>query len=126
MAESEHPYDAIAQDLFSWQEDMVSWTTEAMRGGHRAPFSAATSEKEKQDYYRRQMFQQNPDGSINYEQPNPGGRDRMMKTLGVQGYAQVMNSIKPKAGLRPVSESEPSTLEASTPMMPEDQAESGL
>lgn len=126
MAESSHPLDSIADDLFSWQEEMVEWAVEDMKAGHRAPFSAGVSEREKLDYYSRQMFQASPDGTVNYDQPNPGGRDRLMKALGPTGYVQVWDAVRPKIGLQSPSMASSDEQDTSMPTMPEDQPDSGL
>lgn len=100
MAESEHPWEAVAADLTTWLDTEASWYADAMRGGHRSPFAAQTSESQKLDYYRRKMFQETPDGQIQYDKPNPEGRSQLMSQLGVSGYTQVWDAVKPKAGRR--------------------------
>ena len=76
-----------------------------MRGGHTAPFGADITEREKRDYYARQMFQVAPNGDIQYDKPNAQGRDTLMKQLGVSGYSKVWEEIRPKQGRRPTPES---------------------
>jgi len=123
MPEQEHPWDGISDDLFEWMQGEVEYQVEALRGGHRAPFSAGVTEKEKQDYYRRQMYKAQPDGTILYDQPNPEGRDKLLKQYGTQTYAQIMESVRPKKGLRPTPNPEEElrqAVEASMPPMPED------
>lgn len=126
MAESEHPYDGIADDLFSWQEEMVSWATEAIKAGHRSPFSAPVSERDKLEYYRRQMFKVDPDGTVHYDQPNPGGRDQLLKQVGTSAYAQIWDAVRPKQGLRRASDVPEEAMVALAPPMPEDEEEAGL
>jgi hypothetical protein len=121
MPEQEHPFDGIAQDLQDWMTGEVDYYVEAMRGGYRSPFSADVSEKAKLDYYRRQMYAVKPDGAVQYDQPNSAGRDKLLKSVGVQAYAEIYDAVKPKAGARPAldtTESDP--LKATVPPMPED------
>ncbi len=101
MPNSPHPYDGIAQDLFDWLTGEVDYYVEALKGGHRAPFAADTSEQQKREYYLRQMFNQNNDGTPNYASPNSQGRDTLLNRLGTAGYAQVAKSVMPKQGIRP-------------------------
>lgn len=121
MPESEHPLDGIADDLFDWMNQEVAYHVEAMRGGYRSPFSADVSEKDKLDYYRRQMYQTLPTGEVQYDKPNAAGRDKLLKSVGTQAYAEIYDTVKPKAGARPIpdtSESDP--LKVNVPPMPED------
>lgn len=91
----------------------VAYHTSALQQGYRAPFTAAVSEQDKRDYYRRQMFQQAPDGSIDYTKPNLAGRDQLLKTYGTASYAQIWNAVKPKQGLQPMlPEQDDSTVES--------------
>lgn len=98
----EHPYDGVADELLGWLQTESKYYADAMRGGSgtRAPFSAQTSEAEKLDYYRRQMYMTGPDGTIHYDQPNQQGRANLMQRLGVDGYTQVYHATKPQAGQR--------------------------
>lgn len=118
MPETEHPFDGIADDLFDWMNGEVAYHVEALRGGYRDPFSAPTSEKDKLDYYRRQMFQTAPDGTIQYDKPNPEGRDTLLKSYGTQTYAEIWDAVKPKRGMRPAIEA---ALDPEIPAMPEDE-----
>lgn len=120
MAEQEHPWDGISDDLFDWMQGEVSYYVEALRGGSRSPFSAPVSEQEKLEYYRRQMFQTKPDGTVEYDKPNKAGRDTLLKQLGTTAYAQVYETVRPKQGIRPSPSPEPDSLEAEMPVMPED------
>lgn len=106
MPESEHPYDSIADELGDWMNGEVDYYVEAMRGGHRAPFSADVSEQDKLDYYRRQMYMTAPDGTVQYDKPNGAGRDKIIDRLGLTQYAQIMDAVRPKRGLRAISEPE--------------------
>lgn len=106
MAETEHPYDSIAEELGDWMNGEVDYYVEAMRGGHRAPFSADVSEQEKLDYFRRQMFMTAPDGTVQYDKPNGAGRDKIINNFGLTQYAQIMDTVRPKRGLRELSEPE--------------------
>ena len=106
MAEREHPWTSVAQELQGWLESESQWYAEALRGGHRSPFSADVSEREKLDFYRRQMFQTADDDTIQYDKPNVQGRQNLLTRLGVQGYAQVYDAVRPKQGMRPVLEAE--------------------
>jgi hypothetical protein len=108
MADQGHAWDGVATDLVDWLETESKWYANAMRGGSsRSPFAAQTSEAEKLDYYRRQMYMSAPDGTIQYHQPNQEGRDNLMTRLGVDGYTQVYNATKPQAGRRAPVEEEP-------------------
>jgi hypothetical protein len=122
MPEQQHPFDGIADDLFDWMNGEVDYHVEAMRGGYRDPFSAATSERDKLDYFRRQMYKTKPDGTVQFDQPNPEGRDKILKQYGTQTYAEIMETVKPKQGLRPPPEPEPTTdpMQMPMPTMPED------
>src|SRR4051794_38804023 len=100
MPEAPHPYDGIAQDLYNWLEEQTTWAADALRGGYRAPFGADVSERDKLDYYRRQMYVAKPDGSVDYTQPNPEGRHTLLTRLGTAGYAQVYEATKPTQGRR--------------------------
>lgn len=122
MAERDHPYDGIADSLFEWMQGEVEYYVEALRGGYRSPFTAPVSEKEKMDYYRRQMFQTDPDGTIHYDRPNAGGRDSLLKQFGPRTYASIWEAVRPKQGLRPPVEEQPDMLEETMPPMPEDES----
>lgn len=116
-----HPFDGIADDLFEWMNGEVEYHVEAMRGGHRTPFSAATSEKDKLEYYRSQMYKVDPDGTVRYDQPNPEGRDMLLKTYGTQKYAEIMSIVTPKNGMRAIpAPEEPDPQDYAMPPMPED------
>jgi hypothetical protein len=97
-----HPWDLAAADLTYWLENEPSYYVDALRAGYRTPFSADVTEQQKLDYYRRQIFMQNPDGTPNYSQPNTSGRDMLMKRVGVEGYTQIMSAVMPRQGLQPV------------------------
>ena len=120
----EHPLDSVAEDLFAWMEGEVDYYVGALQGpDQRAPFSAQTSEREKADYYRRQMFQTADDGSILYDKPNGQGRDRLLKRYGTKTYAEIWEAVRPKQGMGAPLEPEPDALEAAMPPMPEDEGE---
>jgi hypothetical protein len=123
VPESPHPYDGIADDLFSWMEEEVGYYVEAIRGGYRNPFTAEVSEKEKRDYYTRMMFKTKPDGTVEYDQPNPEGRDTILKKQGTQAYAEILSMVTPKQGLRAPVDPIQETLDANLPRMPEDEDE---
>lgn len=109
---NQSPYDSVASDLLGWLQTESKWYADQMRGGDsRAPFAAETSEQEKLDYYRRQMFQSHPDGTILYDKPNTEGRNNVMQRLGIDGYTQVYNAVKPQAGMRAPVEEEPDDLD---------------
>jgi hypothetical protein len=99
-----HPWDLAAADLVHWLETEPDYYVEALKGGYRAPFSAAVSEAQKLDYYRRQAFMQNQDGTPDYGRPNQQGRDMLLQRLGTAGYSQVMSAVMPKKGLAPVED----------------------
>jgi hypothetical protein len=122
MSDKIHPFDAIASDLFDWMQGEVDYHVQAIQGGYRAPFSAETSEADKLEYYRRQVYKTKPNGDIEYESPNPEGRDKILKQYGTQAYAEIMNAVKPKQGIRPPIEPEPASdpLAMEMPQMPEE------
>lgn len=123
MADNEHPFDSVADDLLAWMNEEVDYHVETLRGGYRAPFSAQVSEKDKHDYYARQMFQAGPNGVVDYAKPNPEGRDKLLKSLGVTGYTQVMQAVMPPKSAKPAApepEAPADPLEATMPPMPED------
>lgn len=99
MPETQHPFDSIADELVDWIQRETPYYVEAMKGGNAAPFGASgnttISEQQKLDYYRRKMFVQNPDGSIDYTKPNNAERDKLMARLGVDGYAHVATAVMP-------------------------------
>lgn len=97
---SRHPWDEVSDELLTWLTEEPEYYVEALRSGHQTPFSADVSEQDKLDYYRRQVFMQNPDGSINFDEPNGEGRDMLIKRVGIDGYAQIMSQVMPKAGMR--------------------------
>lgn len=102
-------YDGVASDLLDWLQGESKWYADQIRGGsnNRSPFAAETSEQDKADYYRRQMYQAAPDGTIQYDKPNTEGRNNLMQRLGVDGYTQVYNAVRPQAGKRAPVEPEP-------------------
>jgi hypothetical protein len=118
MAESRHPWDDAADSIIEWLENESEYYVEALKGGHAAPFSAPVNEAQKLDYYRRQVFATNPDGSVNPDQPNTEGREMLIKRLGIPGYTQVMAAVLGSRGSSP-SDTE-STEQADLPTVPED------
>jgi hypothetical protein len=96
-----HPFDEAVSEILDWLTDEPAYYAEALRGGHAAPFGADVTEAQKLEYYQRQVFATHPDGSINYDQPNPQGRDMLIKRVGIPGYTQIMAAVMPKrsAGL---------------------------
>lgn len=118
-SEQKHPYDGVAQDLLDWMTTETDYYVEAMRGGYRAPFAAEVTEKQKHDYYSRKMFKAKPDGSIQYDQPNPEGRDELLKQLGTTGYAQVYDTVRPKQGRRPTIQDHVEATITGQPALPQ-------
>lgn len=111
MPEPESVWDGVAGELSAWLQSESKWYADAVKGGsQRSPFAAQTSEQEKLDYYRRQMYTAAPDGSILYDQPNAEGRANLMQRLGVDGYTQVYEAVKPQAGRRTPVQAEPEPL----------------
>lgn len=118
MPGRENAMDGVAEELLGWLQTESSWYANAMRGrSGRSPFAADASEAEKLDYYRRQMFASTPDGQIQYDTPNVQGRENLMARLGVSGYAQVYNEVRPKQGRRSMPEPEP-VQDAGAPVEP--------
>jgi hypothetical protein len=99
---SQHPLDDVADELLDWLQTESAYYVEALKGGHRAPFAAPVNEQQKTDYYTRQVFNTNKDGSINYDSPNVQGRDELLKRMGVQGYTEVIRAVMPKTGMQNV------------------------
>ena len=98
----ENMMDGVAEELLGWLQTESTWYANAIRGrSQKSPFAASASETEKLEYYKRQMFTMAPDGSIQYDKPNYQGRQGMMTQLGVKGYAQVYEAVRPKTGRRP-------------------------
>ena len=93
---SQHPFDSVADQTLEWIQETTDYAVEALRGGYRTPFSANITEAQKLDYYRRKMFVQNPDGSIDYSKPNRAERDKLLQKLGTKAYAEVMTTILPQ------------------------------
>lgn len=116
----DHPLDGLADDLYEWMNGEVGYYVEAMRGGYRSPFSAPVNAQEKKDYWARQMFQAEPNGTIQYDKPNQQGRDQVLRQYGVQTYADILNTVKPKQGFRPPVEPTEDLVEATIPPMPEE------
>lgn len=117
--EREHPLDGLSDELFDWMNGEVSYYVEALRGGYRSPFSAGVTEADKLDYWRRQLFQVAPDGTVQYDKPNAQGRDKLLKDHGLQTYVQVFNAVKPARGLRPPMPTGEEVFEG-TPPVPEE------
>ena len=117
MVSNENPLDGIANELFGWMDSEVSYYVDALKGGPngRAPFAADVSQKQLHDIYTRQMFTQNPDGSIDYTKPNPEGRSKLMARVGPQKYAEVWDAVRPKQGRRPEVSPEPEEEELEVP-----------
>jgi hypothetical protein len=99
---SKHPFDEIADEVLTWLNEEPEYFIEALRGGHQTPFSADVSESQKMDYYRRQVFMQNPDGSVDFTKPNGEGRDLLIKRVGIKGYTDIMSQVMPnsRGGIR--------------------------
>lgn len=91
----EHPWDAIPKELASYITDEAKWYAEALKGGGPAPFAARASEEEKIEYYRRQLYTQNPDGTIDYEKPNMQGRQQLITRVGIDNYALIARTVGP-------------------------------
>jgi len=94
---SKHPFDEIADEVLTWLNEEPEYFIEALRGGHQTPFSADVSEAQKMDYYRRQVFMQNPDGSVDFTKPNGEGRDLLIKRVGIKGYTDIMSQVMPNS-----------------------------
>src|SRR5688500_6251129 len=94
---TKHPYDEVADEILDWLQTEPDYFIEALRGGKQTPFSADVSEAQKMDYYRRQVFQMNPDGSVDYSKPNGDGRDLLIKRVGIKGYTEIMSQIMPNS-----------------------------
>src|SRR6266498_3890160 len=115
MPDSPHPFDGVVQDILDWIEEETPYYVDALKMGHRAPFAASTSEEEKRGYYRRQVFQTDPNGTVHYDHPNQQGRDMLLKRLGIPGYTQVLHSVMPKQNMRDIM---PESSEKNTSSIP--------
>jgi hypothetical protein len=107
MVDTTHPYDGVANELLDWLTTESQWYANALRGGDRAPFSAETSEREKLDFYRAQMFQVAPDGTVQYDTPNAQGRQNLINRLGIDGYSRIYQAVRPSIGRRSEPAEEP-------------------
>lgn len=94
----QHPFDSVADQTLEWIQETTDYAVEALRGGYRTPFSANITEAQKLDYYRRRLFTQNPDGSIDFSKLNHGERDKLLKKLGTKTYAEIMTTVLPQNG----------------------------
>lgn len=94
----EHPFDSVAREISDWVNNEAKWYADALVEGYRAPFSAKVSESDKLAYYRRLMYQQNPDGSVDFTKPNTQGRDALLKRVGTQNYVTIARAVGPKRG----------------------------
>jgi len=118
VADRENAMDGVAEELLGWLTTESSWYANALRGrSGRSPFAANASEAEKLDYYRRQMFGSTPDGQILYDKPNVQGRQNLMARLGVSGYSEVYNAVRPKPGRRSAPQAE-EVQDAGAPIEP--------
>jgi hypothetical protein len=88
-----HPMDEAAAEITRWLEEEPSYYAEALRGGRGTPFAANTSEAEKLDYYARQVFMKNPDGTPKYDTPNDAGREELLQRVGSEGYREIMTQL---------------------------------
>lgn len=91
-----HPWDEAADEVSQWLTESPAYYAEAMKGGYDAPFGAKTTEEQKLEYYKRQAFEQNMDGSPDFTKPNTAGRQMLIDRLGINGYTQVMAAIMPR------------------------------
>lgn len=91
MAEK-HVWEQVSEELAQWIDDTAESLAESLLAGGRAPWSGEGSEKEKLDYYEKQMYL--PDGT-----PNAAGRQAEMARLGPAGFAGVLGAVnKARAG----------------------------
>lgn len=95
MAKQPHPFDAVSDELQTWLEEESKYYVQALVGDYQSPFAAQVSEQDKLDYYRRQMYVMNPDGTPNYEQPNQEGRKKLIERVGIDGYATISKAVGP-------------------------------
>lgn len=124
MPDKIHPWDLAAADLVDWLEEEPKYYVEALKGGYRAPFSAGVSEDQKLDYYRRQVFMTNNDGTPDYGRPNPQGRDMLLQRVGIPGYTQILSAVMPRKGLQaPSVDDDPATQYDESTMQQERESE---
>jgi hypothetical protein len=77
--------DAIATDLALWLDQTASKVALAFAPA-RSPFAARTTEQDKLDFYKAQLF--NADGT-----PNVQGRSQQLARLGPESFAQVYKAV---------------------------------
>jgi len=118
MTGRRHPFDNVASELVDWIQRETPYYVEAMRAGNDTPFSAPVSEEQKREYYTRQMFMQNPDGSIDYSKPNSKGRDQLIRLVGIEGYAQIAKAVMPPRSVLMHAEAEQASV-PEEPMLPD-------
>lgn len=82
-----HVWDQVAGDVVDWLHEEGPRITAMVRGSDEAPFAAATTEKQKYEYYKSQFF--NPDGS-----ENAAGRSQVMDRVGIPGYVQIFHALQ--------------------------------
>lgn len=99
VARKPHPFDSVSDEILHWLDSESKYYVSALVGDYQSPFAAQVSEKDKLDYYRRQVYMINPDGTPNYEQPNKEGRDQLIKRVGIEGFATVMKAVGPATKL---------------------------
>lgn len=83
--EQRDTFSTVADELANWLDSTSEYLATAMRAGGRAPFAAPLSEREKLDYYMKQLFL--PNG-----EPNREGRERLAARLGLREYARVLQA----------------------------------
>jgi hypothetical protein len=112
--------EGVASDLLGWLTEESQYYANALRGGanQRSPFSGDASEKQKLEYYKSQMYEVAPDGTVQYDRPNKEGRKALMQRLGVDGYVAVYEAVRPKTGRRPAPEPEPEAAMTAPASMP--------
>ncbi len=99
VARKPHPFDSVSDEIMNWLENESKYYVSAMVGDYQSPFAAQVSEKDKLDYYRRKVYNINPDGTPNYDQPNKEGRDTLIKQVGIEGFADIMKAVGPRTTL---------------------------
>jgi hypothetical protein len=82
----QNPLDRMADELAEWADNISTRIAQSVKGGFNAPGAAQLSERQKLDFYSRQLF--GPDG-----RPNDAGRAQMMQRLGPLGFAEVYDAV---------------------------------
>jgi len=88
---SEHPGDALGQDLGRWIEETAQHLADRFTGSPYTPPSAPLTQAEKVRYFANMIW--TPDG-----EPNLPGRDALEKKYGWKGFAGILTHLSKAHG----------------------------